>query len=185
VPADVFLGLGSNVGSRESHLEHAIRRLAAEMELVALSSVYETDPVGFTEQGPFLNMVVRFRADREPAEVLSLGRQIEAERGRARTVPNGPRTLDIDLLLYGDRVVSAEGLTVPHPRMLARPFVLVPLLEIAPELADPVTGKPYRDALNGLAGDGRTARPDAGAGPGARRVMDWRELHHGREGAAE
>lgn len=116
--------------------------------------MYETDPVGYAGQGPFLNMVVRVETGLPPVALLELGRRLEAERGRERTFRNGPRTLDVDILLFGDRSVRAEGLTIPHPRMTARPFVLVPLLELDPELEDPVTGRPYaamvEDAPAGL-----------------------------------
>jgi 2-amino-4-hydroxy-6-hydroxymethyldihydropteridine diphosphokinase len=147
-----FLGLGSNVGSREAHLAHAIHRLAMETRVSGLSSVYETEPVGFAGQGPFLNMVVRLETERSPESLLTLVHAIEAERGRVRTFRDAPRTLDIDVLLFGDREIRLEGLTVPHPRMNGRPFVLVPLLELAPELVEPVTGRSYRDILAGAGG---------------------------------
>jgi len=148
----VHVGLGSNVGDRERHLAHAIRRLAAETTLTGTSSVYETDPVDNVDQGPFLNMVVRVRTDLEPLAILRLVRTIEAERDRVRTARNAPRTLDIDLLLMGDRRIDMETLTVPHPRMAARPFVLVPLLELDPDIAEPGTGRPYRDLLAAAGG---------------------------------
>jgi 2-amino-4-hydroxy-6-hydroxymethyldihydropteridine diphosphokinase len=149
----VYLGLGSNVGDREGHLAHALRRLDGETDLGAVSAVYETEPVGFVDQGPFLNMVARLETGRGPEELLGLVRDIEAERQRARTFRNAPRTLDIDILLYGRRMVRAEGLTIPHPRMHERPFVLVPLLELEPELTEPGTGRPYRDLLESAGGD--------------------------------
>lgn len=150
----VFLGLGSNVGDREGHLTHALRRLDGETDLKAVSAVYETEPVGFVDQGPFLNMVARIETDRGPEELLRLARHIEEERQRARTFRNAPRTLDIDILLYGRRMVRGEGLTIPHPRMHERPFVLVPLLELEPELAEPGTGRPYRELLESTGGAG-------------------------------
>ena len=108
-----------------------------------LSSVYETVPVGYLDQGPFLNMAVRLETRLEPTELHGVARDLEAERSRERTVRNAPRTLDVDLLLYGALRLESEELVIPHPRMADRPFVLVPLLELDPGLADPVTGRPY------------------------------------------
>lgn len=137
----VYLGLGSNVGEREGHLAHALRRLGEAFDLTGVSSVWETDPVGYEDQGRFLNLVARVETDAPPLEVLHTVRSIEGERGRERTFRNAPRTLDMDVLLYGDRVVDEEGLTIPHPRMHERPFVLVPLLELDTGLEDPRTGE--------------------------------------------
>lgn len=176
VPTDAFLGLGSNVGSRESHLAHAITGLNGAGGVRALSSVYETDPVGFTDQGPFLNMVVAIRTEREPRELLRLIREIESERGRVPSFRNAPRTLDIDVLLFGGRVVREEGLIVPHPRMRDRPFVLVPLLEVDPEATDPDTGTPFREDLARLAGGPLDDLRAVGEEMGVRRVMAGEEL---------
>jgi 2-amino-4-hydroxy-6-hydroxymethyldihydropteridine diphosphokinase len=154
---DVYLGLGSNMGDRESHLAHALARLREETRLTGLSSVYETDPVGVTDQPRFLNMVARIEGDREPDALLRLTRSIEDERHRVRTFRNAPRTLDIDVLLFGDRQVHQEGLTIPHPRMNERPFVLTPLLELDPDLTEPGTGRRYADIFaegGGVAGAG-------------------------------
>lgn len=145
-----YLGLGSNVGDREAHLAHALDRLRAEGRLTGVSSVYETDPVGYLDQGPFLNMVARLETERTPEELLAAVVGIESGRGRVRDFPNAPRTLDIDILLYGDRQLRLESLTIPHPRMNKRPFVLVPLLELDPRLREPVTGRGYRDILGAL-----------------------------------
>jgi 2-amino-4-hydroxy-6-hydroxymethyldihydropteridine diphosphokinase len=142
-----FLGLGSNMGDRRAHLAWAVHRLAEETRLTGLSSVWETEPVGFVDQPPFLNLVVRVATEREPDALLELAHRIEVERGRERTFRNAPRTLDIDLLLLGDRRVDRPGLTLPHPRMRDRWFVLAPLLELEPELRDPVTGERYQDLL--------------------------------------
>lgn len=153
--------MGSNIGDREAHLAHAVRRLGEEARLVGLSSVYETDPAGYLEQPPFLNMVVRLDTDRSPADLMALLRTIEEERGRRRTFRNAPRTLDLDLLLYGEeRITSRPALEVPHPRMTERPFVLVPLLELAPEVREPGGGRPYREWLTG--GEGGVRRLFAG-----------------------
>jgi 2-amino-4-hydroxy-6-hydroxymethyldihydropteridine diphosphokinase len=146
----VYLGLGSNLGRREDHLAHAIARLQAFARpgtKLAVSSVYETDPVGHLEQPRFLNMVASLETDLEPEALLHRVREIEAERGRERSFRDAPRTLDIDLLLYGDRRVRSRRLTIPHPRMNDRPFVLVPLLELDPDLQEPGTGRRYVDIL--------------------------------------
>lgn len=149
---DAYLGLGSNVGDREAHLAYALRRLAAGTRLTGTSSVYETQPVGQLDQAPFLNMVVRVRTALEPVALLGLIHTIEAERHRVRTIRNAPRTLDIDILLMGDQRIELEGLTVPHPRMAERPFVLVPLLELDPDLTEPGTGRPYQELLAAAGG---------------------------------
>ena len=135
-----FLGLGTNVGDRRAHLAHALRRLDEAFELTGVSSVWETDPVGNEDQDRFLNLVARVETDLRPRALLDVVRAIEEERGRERTFRNAPRTLDIDVLLYGDEVVEEEGLEVPHPRMDERPFVLVPLLELDTGVEDPRTG---------------------------------------------
>lgn len=191
--ATVFIGLGSNVGDRHDHLAHALRVLAERDRLIAVSSVYETEPVGFLDQGRFLNAVAALDTWRRPAELLEAAREIERERGRIRAFPNAPRTLDMDLLLYGDETVDWEGLIIPHPRMRERAFVLVPLLELAPDLVEPGTGRSYETYLRELAGE----EPEGGEDPeepgggggqlglralrqlGLRRVMGGEELLKG------
>lgn len=144
----VFLGLGSNVGDRARHLAYGLRRLGERERVTGVSSVYETDPVGFREQGAFLNLVVRLDTARPARELLALCRVIEAAAGRERSFPNAPRTLDIDLLLYGEERFTDAELSVPHPRMAGRAFVLVPLLELEPDAREPGTGVPYADLLD-------------------------------------
>ncbi|MFO7893586.1 MAG: 2-amino-4-hydroxy-6-hydroxymethyldihydropteridine diphosphokinase [Longimicrobiales bacterium] len=151
----VYLGLGSNLDGRRGHLGHALRRLGEAFELTGVSSVWETDPVGYEDQGRFLNLVARVETDVEPREVLDTVRSIEEERSRERTFRNAPRTLDIDILLYGDRVVDEDELTIPHPHMHQRPFVLVPLLELDTGLEDPRTGERLA-ALEAAAPSSRT-----------------------------
>ena len=127
-----FLGLGSNLGDRAAHLRRAV---AALPDVVALSPLYETEPVGGPEgQAPYLNLVVELRTDRSPRQLLQLARQLEEAAGRVRTVRFGPRTLDVDVLLVGDQRVDEPDLVVPHPRMAERRFVLAPLADLAPEL---------------------------------------------------
>ncbi|MGB5758881.1 MAG: 2-amino-4-hydroxy-6-hydroxymethyldihydropteridine diphosphokinase [Acidimicrobiales bacterium] len=126
--------MGSNVGDRRTILREAV---AAVPELVAVSPVYETDPVGGPEQGPFLNIVVELETGRTPQELLALCHELEQAAGRVRAVRWGPRTLDVDVLLVGDLVVDDDNLTVPHPRMAQRNFVMTPLLDLAPDIVFP------------------------------------------------
>jgi 2-amino-4-hydroxy-6-hydroxymethyldihydropteridine diphosphokinase len=124
-----YLGLGSNLGDRRAHLRAAV---AALPDVVAVSPVYETEPVGGPPgQDPYLNVVVALDTERSPRELLELGRQLEEAAGRVRTVPDGPRTLDVDVLLVGDLIVREPDLVVPHPRMWERRFVLAPLADLA------------------------------------------------------
>lgn len=167
-----FLGLGSNVGDRRDHLAHALRRLDEEYDLTGVSSLWETEPVGYEDQDRFLNLVARIETDTTPRALLETVRAIEEERGRERTFPNGPRTLDIDLLLFGDVVVDEEGLEVPHPRMAERPFVLVPLLELDTGIEDPGTGERYAEM--------EAAQPSSRSG--MERLMAGEKLLHGEEG---
>lgn len=130
-PVRAFLGLGSNLGDRRAHLTAAVAGLP---DVVAVSPVYETDPVGGPEQGPYLNCVVELRTALDPWQLLGACRDAERAAGRIRSQRWGPRTLDVDVLLVGDHRVDAEELTVPHPRMWERAFVLVPLSDLAPDL---------------------------------------------------
>lgn len=133
-----YLGLGSNLGDRENALREAVKRLnlPPEMRVAALSDVYETAPVGPVPQGPFLNMVVAVWTSLSPEELLDAALAVEAAMGRVRTVRWGPRTIDIDLLLYGRIVCSTPRLTIPHPRMEERAFVIVPLVDAMQRMGD-------------------------------------------------
>jgi 2-amino-4-hydroxy-6-hydroxymethyldihydropteridine diphosphokinase len=131
-PVRAFLGLGSNIGDRRGTLRQAV---AAIPDVVAVSSLYETEPVGGVEQDAFYNIVVEVATSLSPRELLALCRSLEREAGRRRIVRWGPRTLDVDVLLYGSAQIDDPELVVPHPRMTERNFVMVPLLEIAPDLA--------------------------------------------------
>jgi 2-amino-4-hydroxy-6-hydroxymethyldihydropteridine diphosphokinase len=127
-----FLGLGSNMGQRERHLQEAVEYLTG---VVAVSSVFETDPVGGPGgQGAYLNLVLELETDLTPHQLLGVCHRLEAAAGRVRSERWGPRTLDVDILLYGDRVLDEPDLQVPHPRMWSRRFVMAPLAEIAPDL---------------------------------------------------
>jgi 2-amino-4-hydroxy-6-hydroxymethyldihydropteridine diphosphokinase len=134
---EAFVALGANLGDRESSLRDALRRLAddPELEVRSISSVYETAPVGFTDQPSFLNMAVCLGTDLEPIELLRRLLAIEQEMGRVRDVRWGPRNIDLDLLLYGEMSMETPELTLPHPRMGQRAFVLVPLRDIWPNQA--------------------------------------------------
>ena len=152
----VYLSLGSNVGDREANLKTAIVRLGELGEVAAVSSTYETEPVEYTQQPWFLNCVVKLQTEKMPRQLLmqllkieqSMGRKRSGEQGVARV--KGPRTIDIDILLFGHSVVDTAELTIPHPAMHERRFVLEPLVEIAPEERHPVfkrTIRELRDAL--------------------------------------
>ncbi len=131
-----FLGLGTNLGNREAHLSEAIGTLRAAGDLVAVSGLYETEPVGGPEQGAFLNLVVELDTSDSPEELLQRCRALEEAANRVRTVRWGPRTLDVDVLWMEGVTRESEELTVPHPRMFERRFVLEPLAELAPELVN-------------------------------------------------
>jgi 2-amino-4-hydroxy-6-hydroxymethyldihydropteridine diphosphokinase len=136
-----FLGLGSNLGDRLDYLQRAVNLLHADerTRVDAVSSVYETAPMGGPEQGPFLNIAVRVATRRTPLRLLALCQSVEARLGRVRDVRWGPRTIDVDILLYGDQTVSRPDLEIPHPRLADRPFALIPLIEVAPGQRLPAT----------------------------------------------
>lgn len=148
----VYLGLGSNVGDRAAHLRAAVEMLRDRgIEVDAVSSAYETEPVGeVLDQPDFLNAAVRVRTELEPQALLDLCKEIEAERGRSLDAPrHSPRPLDVDLLLLGDLELSTDRLTLPHPEVTSRRFVLAPLLELDPDLALP-DGTRLSEALASL-----------------------------------
>lgn len=134
-----YLSLGSNMGDRFDMLRQAVSQLADHpaITVIRISSLYETDPVGFTDQDPFLNMVIQLETDLGALELLDACQEIEGNLNRKRLVRWGPRTIDLDILLYNQEELDTERLIVPHPRMYERAFVLVPLLEINPDLAAP------------------------------------------------
>ncbi|MDQ3857953.1 MAG: 2-amino-4-hydroxy-6-hydroxymethyldihydropteridine diphosphokinase [Actinomycetota bacterium] len=150
-----YVGLGGNVGDRRSYLRLAVERLRAEpdVEVVAVSRVHETDPVGYRDQRRFLNAVAALETPLAPRALLDRLFAIERALGRERTGPRyGPRTIDLDLLLHGDETVDEPGLVVPHPRLAERRFALEPLVELDPELVLP-DGRRAADLLAALAGD--------------------------------
>jgi 2-amino-4-hydroxy-6-hydroxymethyldihydropteridine diphosphokinase len=133
-----YLSLGSNVGDRSANLNAAIERIASLGKVIAISSFYETEPVEFAAQPWFLNCAVALDTEKMPRQLLAAILDIEKEMGRRRVQKKGPRTLDIDILLFGNSTIKAKGLTIPHPSMHERRFVLAPLAEIAPEARHPV-----------------------------------------------
>jgi 2-amino-4-hydroxy-6-hydroxymethyldihydropteridine diphosphokinase len=149
----VYLSLGSNIGERKTNLERAVELLASSgISVVKTSSIYETAPQQVKSQPWFLNLVLETTTSLFPLQLLSVLQNVERQLGRERRagVRFGPRTIDLDILLYGRSIIETPTLTVPHPRMTVRRFVLEPLVELAPELRDPVSGRPYRDLLNGV-----------------------------------
>jgi len=149
----IYLSLGSNVGDREHNLRNAIDRLSApDLHILRTSPVYETEPVDYTAQRWFLNLVVEAETGLFPKLLLSRTARIEHDLGRVRTVAKGPRTIDIDILLYGKAVIQTATLEVPHPRMAERRFVLAPLADLVPSLRHPVTHKTVREMLDAAPG---------------------------------
>jgi 2-amino-4-hydroxy-6-hydroxymethyldihydropteridine diphosphokinase len=151
----VFLGLGSNIGDRAANIERSCRLIAEikGVRLVRTSSLIETEPVGYEDQPDFINAVLEIGTALTPRELLTAIKEVEQRMGRTRTVRFGPRIIDIDILLFGDRIIDEPGLTIPHPRMHERRFVLRPLAEIAPEAVHPVLKKSvtelYEDSSQG------------------------------------
>jgi len=146
----IYLGLGSNLGNRRENLAHALQMLKPEVKLIQVSPIYETTPWGYLNQPTFLNCAAEAKTDLSPLKLLNKLKWIEKELGRHATFLNGPRIIDIDILLYNQRVMTSDKITIPHPRMLERAFVIVPLADIAGEVHHPVTGKSINDTLEGM-----------------------------------
>lgn len=151
----VYIGLGSNLGDRARHLASGVDTLHRLGEVVAVSDVYESDPLGVSEPQPaYLNMVVSLLTSLSPAVLLNELLDAERRHGRERLVRNAPRTLDLDLLAYGDMVLRRPDLTVPHPRLHERAFVLVPMMEVAPGFRHPVTIQTLPEMMAEVASQG-------------------------------
>jgi 2-amino-4-hydroxy-6-hydroxymethyldihydropteridine diphosphokinase len=150
MPKLVYLSLGSNVGDREAQLRDAQTRLAAVGRVIEVSSFYETEPVEFTEQPWFLNCVVALETTNTPQDLMAAILRIEEEMGRRRVQNKGPRSIDIDILLFDDVIIDSTDLTIPHPAMHQRRFVLEPLAEIVPEALHPLLQKTIRELRDAL-----------------------------------
>jgi 2-amino-4-hydroxy-6-hydroxymethyldihydropteridine diphosphokinase len=143
-----YLSLGSNIGDRERNLRAAIERLGPPgLRVLRVSPIYETEPVDYTEQRWFYNLVLEAETTLFPMQLLARAQKVERVLGRVRTVPKGPRIIDIDILLYGTAVMHGGKLEIPHPRIPERRFVLVPLHDLAPELRHPVTRETVAEML--------------------------------------
>lgn len=145
----VYIGLGSNLGNRHENLATARRVISGidGIDIIAESSILETEPVEYTQQPFFLNQILRVATSLPPHTLLRELLRVEEEMGRTRDIPKGPRIIDCDLLLYGIMIISTEGLTLPHPGIMSRPFILRHLVELDTTLRDPVTGRYYREEL--------------------------------------
>jgi 2-amino-4-hydroxy-6-hydroxymethyldihydropteridine diphosphokinase len=150
-PVDVYILFGSNLGDRRERIERGLARVAQRgVRWTARSSVYETEPVGLSDQPWFLNLVARGTTTLSPRALLAACQDAETAEGRVPTVRFGPRTLDVDILLYGTLQVDEPDLSIPHPRMNERRFALAPLVEIAADLSDPRDGRRFAEVLAGL-----------------------------------
>ena len=148
--ADAYLGLGSNLGDRRGNISAALDSIQQFGTVTAVSSLYETRPKGFEAQPAFLNAACRFWTRLDSFELLARLQEVQRSQGKGSAFVNGPRKIDVDILLFGRTVVDLPGLTIPHPRMAEREFVLAPLLEIAPELRHPVLKVSVRELLKGV-----------------------------------
>jgi 2-amino-4-hydroxy-6-hydroxymethyldihydropteridine diphosphokinase len=171
-PVVFFLSLGSNIGDRETYLQDALNHLQQhpEIEIEQLSSIYETDAVGNVDQAPFLNMVVEGKTTLNATALLRTTQKIEQELGRRRVIHWGPRTIDLDILMYNNESVAEQHLVIPHPRMSERAFVLIPLAEIAPDKTIPGETKTIRELAYSVQGEG---------------VFKWKTMFKNGEGVFE
>lgn len=156
-----YLSLGSNIGDRRGSLAEVVRLLSRDdLTILRVSSMYETEPQEFADQPWFLNTVIEVDTSLSPRDLLSRCLEAEISLGRRRTTPKGPRTIDIDIVLYDDLVIDSPGLSIPHPRMAERRFVLEPLSELAPTLRHPVLGKAIQELLTATL-DQKVARAES------------------------
>ncbi|HLH61956.1 MAG TPA: GTP cyclohydrolase MptA [Ktedonobacteraceae bacterium] len=150
----VYLALGSNIGDRRGNLAAALQRLREVVEITAISSIYETEPVGYLDQPRFFNIVIAGKTSLSAPELLKYAKDIEVAIGRQPSFRNGPRPIDIDIIFYDDLHITEGNLTIPHPRMAERAFVLVPLAEIAPGVVDAATGHTAQELLDAVSQEG-------------------------------
>ena len=143
----IYLSLGTNLGNREQNLEAVLQELPPEVTILESSPVYQTEPWGYLDQPDFLNQVLAVETTLSPDELLDYVKGIEKKIGRKPSVRFGPRIVDIDILFYGDRIISEENLVIPHPRIKDRAFVLIPLAELDPDLIHPGTNSSISDLL--------------------------------------
>ncbi len=155
----IFLALGSNVGNRERYIRDALARLSQQIEVEAVSPLYETEPKYLLDQAHFLNAVCKAETTLSPQDILTLIKKIETEMGRTENIRFGPRAIDIDLLFYGTEHIEEPGLIVPHPGIAERGFVLVPLCDIAPDFSHPVLGLTVAELLSKLGDTSADVRP--------------------------
>ena len=146
----VYVGIGSNLGDKENNIKKAIALLKEKCKALKISSLYETEPVGYKAQDWFLNCAVSLETDLKPEELLNFFQSIEKILGRIRTIKNGPRTIDLDILFYGTKIIKTKSLKVPHPRLHKMRFVLEPLNELCPKLMHPKLKKSIRYLRNNL-----------------------------------
>ena len=163
MPIIAYIGVGSNVGDRKDNCRKAIELLGETGRVLSISSLYHSEPVGYKEQEDFINAVVSIETDLSATELLDACHVIEGRLGRKRTLRWGPRTIDLDILLYGDQIMNQPHLIIPHPLMATRKFVLAPLAEIAPEVMHPVLQKTARQLLRELKDASRVikCKPDS------------------------
>lgn len=146
----VYLGLGTNLGDRLENLHHAVQALAPELKKMQTSSIYETEPWGFTDQPAFYNMVVSGETEISPDDLLTFLKTIEEDLGRLPSFRYGPRLIDVDILFFDDLIMKSERLEIPHPRIPERAFVLVPLVELNPNLIHPEKHQTCKELLDRL-----------------------------------
>lgn len=142
-----YLGLGTNLGDRPKNLQIALTQIAKFSKIIKKSNIYESEPVGYKEQGKFLNMVIEISSQLEPKELIIQLQEIEHKMGRIPEIKNGPRIIDLDILLSEDKIVNIKNLKIPHPRLHLRNFVLTPLTEINPTLIHPIFQKTIKSLL--------------------------------------
>lgn len=158
----VYLALGSNLGDRRANIAAALAQLAPDVRVEQVSSLYETEPAYVLDQPRFLNAVARARTTLDPQALLARLKQVEAALGRVAGARFGPRVIDLDILLYAERVIATDTLSIPHPRMAERPFVLVPLAEIAPGLVPPGWASSVAALAESVRGQGDIIRRKGG-----------------------